>query len=256
MGSNQYLVVELPAYGSVLPFRVVRRVNTFWDVIPYGALPVTTSTVFYSIDDDSVVNPPADGVVPARAVMRLGSYVTFPKMGWMSDSDVSDSDDMFYISAKKFPDRVLHVVAKLRPSWLRVVVDIPPGTVQERYMNAFLDLNRDFGFARGELEVVYLPDVRMGWRFGNDFNFPVHTEVRFVYGEYEVEVVKEPKLVFDLMIGRKPHHRVVLPVTIRSDSFERALNHTYGFTGYPIMPASREAEAITTYAEIASSLRR
>ena len=124
------------------------------------------------------------------------------------------------------------------------------------YQSASLDIFRDFGFARGQYETVFLPDIRAGWRFGNDTNMDVYLFARFVYGEYMVEVVTDPVTVFNLVTGKVKAHWVVLPVNQTVYGFTEALEKTYGFTGYPIYPEHRREEAISTYATLAEEVKR
>jgi len=251
---NAYLVVEIPALNSVIPFRVVTRLNHGYEVINYGLVPLTSGTSLPTLDGGTATVP-EDGVLPAMAYVPNSSPIKFPASNLVS-SGVSDLDDMFYISRKDYPDRVLHVKAYFTPSWVRVVVDMPENTLQAVYQSASLDIYRDFGFARGEYEVVFLPDIRAGWRFANDTNMDVYLFVKFVYGEYKIEVVTDPVTVFNLVVGKQRAHWVTLPVNSVAYGLTEALRKTYGFEGYPLYPEHKREEAISIYTTLAEEVKR
>ena len=251
---NQYLVVEIPAYESFIPFRVVYRVNRGYERIDYGPLPITSGKA-YPTFGGGTVTVPEDGVMPAMAYMPTSDPIVFPASGIGLTYGVSDMNDMFYISEKDFTDRVIHLYASFSPSWMRVVVDMPRSTLQGMYQKATLDINMGMGFRRGGIETVILPAVKIGWRFGNDTNLDVYTMARFVYGEYVVDIVKDAETVFNLLIGKIKAKRVVLPINVPSYDFEDALRKTWGFTGFRMYAEHEKSTAISEYNEIIREIR-
>jgi len=252
---NQYLVVEIPAYESFIPFKVKYRVNRGYERIDYGPIPTTSGTSYPTLDGGTATVP-EDGVMPAMAYMPTSDPIVFPASGVGLTYGVSDTDDMFYISEKDFDNRVIHLHASFSPSWLRIVVDMPRSTLQGMYQKATLDINMGMGFRRGGIETVILPAVKIGWRFANDTNMDVYTVARFVYGEYVVDIVNDAEMVFNLGVGKVKAKRVVLPVNVPSYDFEDALRKTWGFTGFKMYAEHEKSIAISEYNEVISELRR
>jgi len=251
---NSYFVVEIPATRKVLPFRVVTRVNHGYEVINYGLVPIPSGTQLPTFDGGTVTVPEY-GVLPAMAYVPYSTPIKFPARN-LVDTGVSDPDDLFYISSKDFTDMVLHVKAYFTPSWIRVMVDMPENTVQSIYQKASLDIFRDFGFSRGYYEVVFLPDIGAGWRFGNDTSMDVYLFAKFVYGEYVVELVTDPFTIFNLVTGKQKSYWVTLPINNMVYGVSDALEKVYGFDGYPMYPEHKRDEAIRVYTEIVNKLRR
>jgi len=238
--TNEFLTVVLPAYGALV-FRVKTRTNRGYEKLPYGPLPLSSGDALPTYEGASATVP-ADGVLPARAYT---TGLSFPLDG------AYDETDMWY-TTEDYRERLFHVIQKVTPAFLRVDVQIPKAVTQGRFQRdkVITGVDTDFGFARGELEVVHIPRLRYGFRYGNDTNLNVYTMVNFVYAEYIVEIPKDPNLIFDVLTRRVPSHWITLPVNVTDVSIDSALDKTYGFRGFPIYGINEKERAVREYAEL------
>ena len=115
-------------------------------------------------------------------------------------------------------------------------------------------VDQDFGWRRGKYFAVQLPNITYGWGYGNDTNIPVYTRVFFRYAEQEVELIKDPELIFKIINGMVPSHHVSMPITSSQDAIAQALQTTYGMQGYPVYPPHAYRKAIQVYTEILAPL--
>jgi hypothetical protein len=79
--------------------------------------------------------------------------------------------------------------------------------------------------------------------------------VRFVYGEYVVEIPKSAGLIFEILTKRVPSHWITLPVNIMDPTIEIALNTVYGTTGFPLYRADERDRALREYDAILRGVR-
>ena len=243
-----YLTVFIPATGRALVFRVRSRANKGYEVLNYGPLPLESGDTLNSYDGGTV-SVPADGVMPARSYTPEG--LSFSMSGAIEETD------MWFLT-EEYAERLFHVIADFTPAWLRVDLQIPKGVVQGRFQRdkIMTGVDKDFGFVRGHAEVVHIPKLHYGYRFGNDFNFAVHTGARFTYGEYLVEVPKKPETAFAVVTGVIPSKKVTLPIQVYDSSIRNALLDVYGYEGFPVYPPDMRAEALREYGEIIRGVRR
>lgn len=243
------LTVFIPATKRAFVFRVEARNNKGYEYLPYGPLPLTQGTQLPTYDGTTVAVP-EDGVLPARAYTPTG--ITFR----LEDPSVYDTTDMWYLS-KDNRDRLFHVKLGLSPAFLRVDVQLPIGVSPTRFQKnrVVLGVDRDFGFSREGIEVIHIPELRIGYRFGNDTNLDVYTYASFMYAEYEVSIPKSPETIFDVLTNRIPSYWVTMPVQIYDPSFRAALIGNYGIEGFPLFPSWLENEAISTYESLLSEVK-
>jgi len=244
---NGYLVVFIPPTDRALVFRVKSRANQGCEVMHYGPLPVRAGETLPTYDGGTATVP-ENGVLPARSYVSDGR--TFPLSG------AYDESDMFYLPADE-GDRLLHAVHTLSPSFLRADVQIPKGTTQGRFQKdrVITGVHTDFGFSRGRLEVVHLPEVHYGFRWGNDTNLDVYTGVTFAYAEYLVEIPRRPETVFDILTGLRPAHWVSLPISTYDKAVQKSLLTAYGFEGFTVYGFDRRDEALAEYERIMGVVR-
>jgi hypothetical protein len=199
---------------------------------------LTSGTTLPTFEGGSV-SVPVDGVIPARAYT---TGLMFPMSG------AFDSSDMWY-TPEDYRDRLFHVIQHVTPAFLRVDVQIPTAVTQGRFQKDKIvtGVDKDFGFARGSYEVVHLPKVHYGYRYGNDTNVPLYTFVKFIYAEYVIETPKNSSLIFDILTRRIPSHWVTLPINIMDTTVERALTEVYGITGFPLYRADERDKALRDY---------
>ena len=235
---NEHLVAFIPSTSKALVFRVKSRVNRRYEQLNYGGLPLTSGTTLPTFEGGSV-SVPADGVIPARAYT---TGLMFPMSG------AFDSSDMWY-TPEDYRDRLFHVIQHVTPAFLRVDVQIPIAVTQGRFQKDKIvtGVDKDFGFARGSYEIVHLPKVHYGYRYGNDTNVPLYTFVKFVYAEYIIETPKNSSLIFDILTRRIPSHWVTLPINVMDATVERALTEVYGITGFPLYRQDMRETAIREY---------
>ncbi|MEM1710530.1 MAG: hypothetical protein QW820_06535 [Sulfolobales archaeon] len=244
---NHLLVVYIPARNTALVFRVKSRVNRGYETIDYGPLPLVSGEVLPTYEGGSE-RVPADGVMPGRSYTQTGR--SFPLKG------AFDETDMWYVHEDE-RERLFHVIQRITPEFLRADVQIPRGVTQGRFQGdrVVTGVDRDFGFARGKLEVVHLPRLRYGYRYGNDTNMSVRTFVKFTYGEYIVETPRDSQLIFDVLTRRTQAHWVTLPISVWDPAIETALNLTYGFTGFTVYGVHERDKAIREYSELLKSVK-
>jgi len=244
---NSFLTVYFPANNKALVFRVKSVYNKDYPVIDYGPLPISANTELPTFDGGSTTVP-EDGVMPAMAYMDHG--ISFPLTG------AFDETDMWYLPPE-YRDRLFHIHMFIKPAWMRIEVDIPKDVMQYRFQRdkVVLGINKLWGYSRGYLEVVQLPGIHYGYRFGNDTNLNVYTKVKFVYGEYVVEIPHDPSLIFEILTRKIPSYWVTMPVTSLDPTIRVSLINTYGIDGFPVMPIDKRSEAIQVYENLLQSTK-
>jgi hypothetical protein len=251
-----YLTVFIPVAEGAIVFRVKSRANRGYEVIDYDPLPIKAGTILPTYDGASTTVT-ADGVLPARSYTRDG--IQFPPIvsGTFSNTDMwhTPEDDR---------DRLYHVKLYVYPPVIRVDVQIPTRVTQGRFQRgrSVVGVDSDFGFKRGSIEIVQLPYIQYGYRFGNDTNLNLKTFVRFVYGEYVVEIPSSPELIFDVLTRRVQSYWVTLPVNYSDPLIADTFRRVYGFPVRDNVPQlfriyrhDERDRAIREYSDILRQLR-
>jgi len=187
---NQILVVQYPFENAISAFRVVRRLNKNYETFEYGPIPYTASGH-------------TSGVVPARSYT---SEFTFTYTRLLPEAQA----DMWYFTDK---NKIYHVHMNIDPAYLlRIFQRVPKGTTPTMFRTVTpsptLALSIEFGFFRGYIETVFLPNVQVGWIVANPTNVDLRTYVRFIYGDYEVEFIDKAEVLWNIMKGKIPAHWV------------------------------------------------
>ena len=242
---NKLLVVVIPREDVALVFRVVYR-KVF--KLEYPMLPLKKGMTL-AMYGGGTVTVPEDGIFPPMSFTDRCVYFPMP--------NAYDPTDMFYVP-KDWKDTIFHVYHHVKPGWIRIEVEIPPDTIQISYQRDKISggVSTNFGFARGTIEVIHLPDVKVGYKFGNDTSAAVLTSDFMIIGEYHVELVLEPEVVFDAIVGKIPAYVYTLPVYRTTDYVMSKIEETYGFRGFPIYPSYKREEAIKTYEEIVKQVKK
>jgi hypothetical protein len=246
---NRYLTVifpgDTPVSAKALVFRVVFRHNQGREIINYGAIPFVTTDVLPTYDGSSG-SPVANGRVPSRSYTN--TYMTFGRTALSSTLNVYDTNDIFYLP-DEFNERLFHVQAYFYPEFLRVGLEIPAGTKQDRFQRERVigGVGTSLGWRRGNQEVVIFPELRVGWQFGNDTELDAYTGARFVFGEYLVKIPDDPDIIWRVLSEDEESHRVKLPIAAVDPSVNQAMTKSYGFTGFDIQPKYKKAEALASY---------
>ena len=188
---NQILTIIYPFENAITPFRVVTRNNHGYEDFEYGPIPYTASGH-------------SSGVVPSRSYT---SEFTFSYSRLQPES----APDMFYFTDK---NKIYHTYITFQPAYLlRVFRRIPKGTTTMVFRTVTpspsLSLDIEFGFSRGTIEQVFLPHIQIGWFLANPTNIDLRTNVHITYGDYDVEFIDKPEIVWDIMKGKLASHQVV-----------------------------------------------
>jgi hypothetical protein len=245
---NTFITVFIPATSKAFVFRVKSRINRGYERFHYGPLPLTSGTTLPTYEGGSA-SVPANGVIPARAYTKDG--LVFP-----TTLSVFDENDMWYLPTED-RDRLFHVIQYVTPAFLRIDVQIPTGVTQGRFQKdrVTTGVDKDFGFSRGVYEIVHLPGIRYGYRYGNDTNVPLFTSVKFVYGEYVIEIPRNSSLIFDTIVKRVPSYWITLPINYTDPSITRALTETYGIEGFPVYRQDERDRAIREYESLLGGVK-
>lgn len=236
---NRFLVVVIPALERALVFRVKARVNKGKEKLFYGPIPIKAGTTLPTFEGGTVTVP-ADGVLPARSYIPTDKALSFSAPNEIA-SRVYDSNDMWF-TREEARDKLFHFHMYVKPAFLRVQVDIPKNVLQSVFQynkKITMDIYMPFNWLRGHVEVVYLPETYYGFKFANELNVAVYTSVTFIYAEYLVDIPKDAKLIFNILMHKVPAHWYTLPYTIAEGTLEANLEKVYGFKGFPI-PTTKE----------------
>jgi hypothetical protein len=244
---NTFLVAYIPATNKAFVWNVKARMNKGYEIINYGPLPLTSGSTLTSYDGGSITVP-ANGILPMRSFTPNG--ITFPL------ANAYDSTDMWFLKERDYSERVFHVIMDVSPSFIRIDVQAPIGTSLPRFQRdkITVGVDKSFGWRRGEFENIHMPGVHEGYRFGNDSNVAVYTNVRFIYGEYIIQTPRDPNLIFDILNSRIPAKWVTLPFTILDSSIQGKLVDNYGFDGFPVYALNQRATAVTEYTNILNKI--
>jgi len=242
---GQYLTVFIPATYKAFVFQVISRLNRGYEVFDYGLIPLSTGDTLASLDTGSVTVP-EDGVVPARSMTPLGSGIQFPLDG------AYDETDMWYIPPESdYANRLFHEKTKVTPAFLKLGVEIPSGVEQSFFQTKVSGgIDKDFGFRRGEIELVHFPGIHYRLRVANDTNLNVYTYVRFIYAEYVVRIPKDASLICNILRRKIPSYWLSMPIQKYEEEIRRAFEKAYGFEGFPITATEEEIEEILKKAKI------
>ena len=247
---GEHLTVFIPATGTAYVFRVRSRVNRGYEIINYGPLPLPANTPLLRLGG-GLIPVPEYGVLPEFSYNPSTTPINF-----QTTFNVYDKNDMWFIP-KEDRERLFHVKTFITPGWIRVSVDIPRGVPQRRFQKdrVVVDVDRPFGWSRGFIEVVRFPQVYYGYRVANDTNLNVRTFVKFVYGEYVIEIPKDPEFIFSILTRRYPSYWLTMPITVMDATLASALLETYGFEGFPLYPVNKRDEALRAYAELLKGVK-
>ena len=244
---NQLINLYIPAFRSCLVFRVRARRNRGFEEIPYGSIPVAKDEVVYTLDGGTVAVP-EDGVLPARSYTP--SSKTLPSIV----EGVFDSKDMFYLSPD-YRNILLHCKYYITPAWIRVLTEVPAGVLHNRFQRdrVILDISKDWGWKRGFIETFHVPGVHIGFKFCNDLNANVYTFIKIVYGEYEVEIPKDPELIYGVIVGKIPAYSFTWQYITSEEIVRSTLLRVYGITGFPVI--FEKDKAVKKYEELIKNLK-
>ena len=247
---NEYLTVFIPATKKVMIYRVLARQNPGLEMLNYGCLPLpVTSGGMGTLDGGTATA--TSGIIPSRAVTSRA--IQFAPPGDVVGSQ--DSTDMWYLD-ETYRDRIFHVHTYITPAWLRIAVEIPTGTKQQKFQKdrVQVGVSNSFGWATGHLETVHIPALKYGYDFGNEMNIALYTLTKFIYAEYQIAIPTDPDLIFDIITQARPSHWVTLPVFTNDSSMQTAFTKNYNFQGFPMYDKTQRQKAVQEYSQIIATI--
>jgi hypothetical protein len=251
---GQYVVAYIIGSGKALVFRVKSRSNIGDEFFHYGPIPYTSGQALSTYDGSSTTAPAA-GVIPSRGYNSSGQQFTPPSS---IAQQIFDSTDLWYTD-ESYRERLFHVIQKVTPAFLRIDVEIPTGVIQTRFqrdkvVTGIQTTQPPLGFTRGVLDIIQIPRLHYGYRWGNDTNINLMTSVDFTYAEYVVEIPHDPNLIFLILTKRIPSVWISLPIMSVTGDVENALKLDYGFDGFPVYRTDQQKQAIDAYNAIMPKL--
>jgi len=208
------LLLYFPAFNGILCYKVISRRNKGFEELAYGPLPYTASGH-------------AAGVVPANST--TGEY----KFNWIDTRRRGhEYTNMFYFEDS---DTLLHVFMTIKPYMLRNYIHYPETLTPLSYIKDVTntpDTGDDFGFFRENFEIVYIPYLECSFETYNKTNIDLKTFVKFVYAEYEVELIQDTETMRKLWLEQQPVKKITLPAytSFRTDAFRRAYDIEYPYS--------------------------
>ena len=230
---GEHLVLYFPAWKGIVPIRVIHRVNKEYERYNYGPAPIQFSGFPAGVMPPAVIDPTSD--VPV--VPSVTTPFTFPNP--LLPPEIST--DMWYFTESEM---LFHVKAYIKPYLLRGRLQVPTGTTHVTFHAGRVTATSpyEFGYFRGVKEMIFIPNIHVGWILENKTNMAFLTSVVFEYAEYKIELVKEPEVVFELMTKKLPAYWFVWggEEKFRDDPFRVAWKY------YPIkrFPPYKRTEAI------------
>ena len=239
---NEYVVMYLPPWGKAFVFRVVGVDNKGREDLNYGPFPTTTSTNLGSYSGGSPTVAAA-GEIPARSYTNNG--LSFPLPSGFAQNAFDDSD-MFYLDTD-MNYKLFHTLIQINPVFLRADVQLPIGVRAYNFQNTVpMGVDQPGGYSRGFLNLLWIPRIHMGVRIGNDTNWNLRTGLFFRYREYDVEIPRDPQLVYNILTRKEKRavHWVTMPINTQDSTITQALQNAYGFDGFPMYSASPAKEQV------------
>lgn len=205
---NKVISIYIPSVDAILPLRVIYRENRGYEEFNYGPIPVSFSGY-------------EDGVIPAEQETStiMFRYTKLPP---------ELAEDMFYYTES---GKLIHARIKISPILLRVMTEVPLGSKVYSFQDKVTQgLTEDFGWFRGEIEMVFLPKIHVGFRFYNPTNLDLRTNVHITYAEYRVEVVKDVDILYKIVTKQYPAYWISFGGKYRFVQLEDAVR-VYGIPG-------------------------
>ena len=245
--ANSYIVCVFPPTQAAMVWRVKAIANDGYKLFDYGRLPTLTTDA----ETQYVTNggnptgitpsPPAAGTIQQNCYTQNIQFAL---------TNAYDNTDMWYYP-EDYRDRLFEVITNITPAYLRVAVNIPTNVTQQGFQKNRVagGIGQVFGYKRGRFQVLHLPKLHYGYEFGNDTNIVPYVRIKFLYGEYIVEIPQDPNTIFSILNKdpRFPARWSTLPVETYDPLLKTSLVNSYGFEGFPIYPIDQKATAITTY---------
>lgn len=245
--NNGFLSIYIPAFDKAMVFRVIARQNPISTEMSYGSLPVKSGDTL-NLYGGGISAVGEDGVLKGNTYTQP---IQFPLVGAERDNDM-----MF--TPFTYVNRLFHYKVKTSPSHLRIGYQIPHGASQGKFQDdkIIIGVEKEFGFERGESEMVYFPELTVGHVFGNDTNLDVNTSVTFNYAEYLIDFVWDPVALFNILSGLAPSYRITYPMVTDDQTVKNALIKTYQFDGFKIFTPYQQSEAIAEYTKVLEHLKK
>ena len=227
---DEYLTLYISYTNKAIVYRIKSVLNANYPYFLYGPLPINKGEVEPTFNGGAYITQAPGEIGPQSYTM----YKQFPS----TLMNVYDPSDMWYLD-KSSRDEIFHIIQYVKPSWVMIEQQIPTGTNQATFQNGRVSggigiNNNTFGFRRGVYETVQIPYIHYGWVYGNDTSMDITTQVLFKYGEYKIEIVTDPMLVYQILTRRIPSKEITLTLSSYPNELRNALISDYGFEGYPM----------------------
>ena len=252
--NNTLIVLNIPSENKAFVFRIKERVNAKQEKFFYGPLPIAANQTFATYSGGSSTAPAA-GVFPALSYTPLSSAMQFPAPTVSGTTlNTYDPSDIWY-TPYDYRDTLFEVKQIVTPKFMRIAVSVPTGQNQSLFQKGKVPggvslFPASFGFQRGVYSVFQIPYIHYGWLYGNDTNLSTYTSVTFIYGEYKIEIPKNPSLIFDAINNLVPARHTSLPIQVYSSNLTDAFVKTYGIEGFDIFSLDQRAQATAQYASL------
>ena len=139
-------------------------------------------------------------------------------------------DDLFYFTET---NRIVHAFLEFKPIVMRIYPEIPVNKKQYAlYGKVAQSVDRDFGWFRGGVEFIFLPNIHIGWTFSNKTNMDFYTMFRFKYAEYTVEPILNTEHLLKILMRQAPSYEITFPAIFPFDE----LQYTIDRMGVPMIP--------------------
>jgi len=175
------------------------------------------------------------GPIPGASTLASGTIYPDPLNQWtlessgvvgLEDLGGNKSDYIFYIS-KDRPDKLYKYTMHVYPEILKHVIFYPENQVQSMFQNTSFNPIDDIGTFSGEIEVLQVPNCKVGFQTFNPTNMTLYTMITLNYVEYTVDVVKDESKASQAIFNGSVVPEV-LPIYVNSDYFQRdVLNRVY-----------------------------
>jgi len=216
---GESIILYLPAWEGIIPFRVIARMNKDAETLNYGPFPYTHAGY------PTGVVPGGVTTAPTKFKDITGAYPP------------ERAVDMFFY---KEPSMLIHAFVDIRPHLFRIYQWIPTGAKQIRLFRivtwepTLAVPTNIFAYSVGVKEQFFLPNFHIDWQLLNGTNMDLRTYTVFKYAEYEVEILKDPATIFNMIQRKVPAYWYTFPVMQKFDEGERMLKEVYKITPIPL----------------------
>jgi hypothetical protein len=227
---NYYMAVYIPPTNKAFVFWVKGRVNSGYEILHYGPLPLVSGLQCTGYTGNNLTVP-ATGVLPPANYCSPTPPLPPPPQLMPVPTNTNQANFMFYFDKS---DKLFQLRMFIKPRWVRAELQVPPGVEQVQINGYYEGVSKPGGWARGYLDFIVFPGLTYGFVFGNDMVFGVLTGLDIIYGEYNVNLVTDLDVVYNVLTHQLPSAWFVFPVTHVDTTVNNEWVKYYGFTGFTV----------------------